>query len=98
MEKSERRIGTIVISAAGTALCILALFAVGWLLEESVSGRMRMSFESEPPEGYNHWYWKEFRRQLPEAICYALPIFLVLFFLLRHLVKCVNSQRRKRRP
>ena len=86
------------LSVIGVVLCFLTLSFIFWLLEQSVSARMRMSFESAPPEGYNFWYWKEFRRQLPEAICYALPIFAVLFLLVRHLFTCVNSQRRKPRP
>ena len=92
MEKSERKIGTIMVLGAGTALCILALFAVGWLVDEAVSARMRMSFESEPPEGYSHWYWKELRRQMPEAICYLIPIFAALVFAVRSFVKCIRSR------
>ena len=98
MEKSERRIEVIVTSFAGIALCLLVLFGLGWILEEVVSTRMRMSFESAPPEGYSYWYWKEIRRQLPEVICYALPAFLGLFFLIRRLVRCVSPQCCKARP
>lgn len=96
MKTSKRRIGTLLIPCAGVALCFLALGAVNWLLEESVSARMRMSFESQPPEGYNFWYWKEFRRQLPEAICYALPIFAALALLVRQLVKLAKAELPKR--
>lgn len=97
MGTSKCRIGTILITAAGVVLCFLALWAVSWLLGESVGARMRMSFESQPPEGYNFWYWKEFRRQLPEAILYALPIFAVLALLVRRLIKTVVGEPRKHR-
>jgi len=92
MKKNKRMIGTSIVSIIGIIFCLSLLLFISWLFMESVSARLRMSFESEPSEGYSYWYWKEFRRQLPEAICYSLPILLALVFAIRGFIKSIRSK------
>lgn len=76
MLTKKERVGMVIAFRIATvilALLVLTVDAIFWgHLREGIEDTVSTRFESDPPEGYQYWYDREFREVFPGNVIFSV--------------------------